>query len=74
MIQPTPRTARPITRQRMRTRLEEAFEDIAMILAQKHSEIERLVEVRSILTDAWDGTQPDEAPVFEISARVVKAS
>ena len=69
-----PAPLRTITRQYTRRRLEEAMEDVALLLAQIHNDTDRLHDVRGILAEIWEGTQPDAAPELEISTRVVRAS
>lgn len=60
--------ARPMSRQQMRARLEQAFEDIALLVGKSVEEQHRLLGLRAILTDAWEATQPDEAPEFEVGS------
>lgn len=65
---------KPLSRQAIRSRLEEAREDLAMILAGTLTTQAQIHRAIGITDELWSATQPDEAPAFEPSIRMVRAS
>ena len=65
---------KPMPRQGFRTILEQAREDIARLTAAKTEDLQTLAGLMHITDELWQATQPDEAPEYEVSVRVVKAS
>ena len=70
----TTQPRRPMPRQGFRVRLEQAREDIARLTAAKTNEVQTLYALMQITDDLWEATQPDEAPEFETTVRMVRAS
>lgn len=64
----------PISRDRARQRLEEAREDIARLLAISVETQQQLHQLIGITSELWEGTQPDEAPEFELQPRLVRSA
>lgn len=63
-----------VSKDRLRLRLQEAMEDVALLMAARANEGTQLLEVRQTFVEIWEMAGLGEVPEYEIRTSVVKAS
>lgn len=63
----------PDPKERLRTVLEEAMEDVAFLMADGMSHQQRLLEIRQRCATVWKMADLGAVPEFEMTATVVRA-
>jgi len=62
-----------LSKAELRSVLEQAMEDVAMLMGDTMTCQRRLMEVRQLCADVWTMADLGDVPEYETSVRVVKA-
>ena len=62
-----------LSKAELRSVLEQAMEDVALLMGESMTCQQRLLEVRGLCADVWKMADLGDVPEFEPSVRVVKA-